>query len=140
MPLSLAMDSSELDHGCGGGSGGGSGSPAVAAAAAVPVADNKDRRQWCLMAVAALHGGHATTNWCSKRAAKQEDKRAAQGEAMQQPANLLPCCHYDMQHCHLPHHHGITRHCCLPHCHGNMRHCLWLHSHGNRWRRLWLLQ
>jgi hypothetical protein len=47
---------------------------------------------------------------CSKRVAKQKNKRAAQGEATQQPANLTPCRHFDMRGCHLLHRHGVTQH------------------------------
>jgi hypothetical protein len=66
LPLSLAMDNEEFD--CSGG-GGSSGGPVAAAAVAVAAVDYRDRWRWCLMAAAALDGGHATTSWCSKRAA-----------------------------------------------------------------------
>jgi hypothetical protein len=87
LPLSLAMDDDEFDHGGGGGS---DGSPAAAAVAAVAAVDNRDRWQRRLMAEAALDRGHATTSWHSNRAAQQEDKRAVQGEAKQQPTILPP--------------------------------------------------
>jgi hypothetical protein len=66
LPLSLAMDDNEFNHG-GGGGGGGS---AAAAAAAVAVVENRDQWQWCLMAAASLDGGHTTTSRCSKMAAQ----------------------------------------------------------------------
>ncbi len=91
MPLSLTMNDSEFDHG--GGGGGGGGGPVAAAAVAVVAVDDRDRWQWDLMAVAALSRGHVTTSQHSKGVAQQEDKRAAQGEAMQQPANLPPRLH-----------------------------------------------
>jgi hypothetical protein len=122
LPLSLAMDDGEFNHS---GGGGGSGGPVVAAVAVVAAVGNRDQWQWRLMTAATLGGGHATTSWCSKRAAQQENKRLAQGEAMQQPANLLPRRHFDMQHCHLLRCHGVSRHHCLQRCHSNMRHCLW---------------
>jgi hypothetical protein len=94
----------------------------------------KDRLRWRLMAAAALDGGHTTTSQCSKRVAQQEDKRATQREAMQQPAHLPLHRHYDMRHCHLLHCHAAT---CIGACHamgirglvppchfGNRRHCL----------------
>ncbi len=43
LPLSLAMDDGEFDHGGGGGGGGG---PAAAAAAAVAAMDNDWRQKW----------------------------------------------------------------------------------------------
>jgi hypothetical protein len=64
--LSLAMDDGEFNHGGGGGVCGG---PVAAAAAAVAAVDIRDWWQWCLMAVAALDRGNATTSPRSKRAA-----------------------------------------------------------------------
>jgi hypothetical protein len=43
LPLSLAMDDGEYDHGD---SGGGGGSPVVAAAAAVAAVDNDWQQKW----------------------------------------------------------------------------------------------
>jgi hypothetical protein len=43
LPLSLAMDNGEFDHGGGGGGGGG---PAAAAAAAVAAMDDDWRQKW----------------------------------------------------------------------------------------------
>ncbi len=63
LPLTLAMDNSEFDHGGGAGNGSGSAATAVAAVAAV---DDKDQWQWRLTAVAALDQGHATTSRYSK--------------------------------------------------------------------------
>jgi hypothetical protein len=71
LPLSLAMDNGEFDHSGGGGGGGG---PVVAAAAAVAAVDYRDQWWWRLMAAAELDRGHATTSWCSKRVAQQENK------------------------------------------------------------------
>jgi hypothetical protein len=116
LSLSLAMDNSEIEHNGGGGSGGGA---AAVAAVTVAAVGNKDRWWWRLIAAAALDQGHATTCQHSKRVAQQEDERAVQGEAMQQPAYLPPHCHYDMQRCFLSHRHSITRHCYLPRRHGN---------------------
>jgi hypothetical protein len=48
LPLSLAMDDGEFDHG-GGGGGGGSPVAAVAAAAAVAAMDNDWRQKWPAM-------------------------------------------------------------------------------------------
>jgi hypothetical protein len=78
-PLSLAMDNGEFDHS---GSGGGG--------AALAAVDDRDRGWWRLMTAAALDRGNTTTSWCRVRVAKQEYKRPAQGEAMQQPAHLPP--------------------------------------------------
>ncbi len=126
LPPSSAMDDGEFDHSGGGGGGGG---PVAAAASAVVVAvDDRHQWWWHLMAVAALDRGHATTSQCSKRVAQGENKRAAQEEAMKQPANLLPRCIFDMGHCHLLCCHGITWHRCLQRRHGNTWHCLWLCS------------
>ncbi len=50
-----------------------------------------------MMAVTTLDGGHATTSRCSERAAQQENKRAAQKVATQQPTNLLLRPHFDMR-------------------------------------------
>jgi hypothetical protein len=80
LPLSLAMDNGEFNHSGGGSRGGG---PMVAAVVAVAAMDNRERWQWRWMAAAALDRVLATTSWCSKRAAQQENKRAAQGEATQ---------------------------------------------------------
>ncbi len=85
LTLSLAIDNSEFNHGGGGGSGS---SPAAATAVGVWVVEDRDQCRWHLMAMLALDGGHATTSWHSKRVAKQEDKRVAQGDAMQQQAFL----------------------------------------------------
>jgi hypothetical protein len=73
LPLSLAMDNGEFNHGGGGGGGGG---PAAVAVAAVAADDNRDRWWWRLMAAAALDGCHATASRHSKRATQQHDKRA----------------------------------------------------------------
>ncbi len=81
-----------------------------------------DRWQWGLMATAALDGGQKTTSWRNDRAAQQEDKRAVQGEAMQQPTKLPLHCHYDMWCCHLSCRHGVTWHHCLTCRHSNRRH------------------
>ncbi len=70
MPLSLTMDNGEFNHGGGGGGGGGPVAAAAAAVVAVAAVNNKDRWRWHLMATAALDGGHATTSWCSNRAAQ----------------------------------------------------------------------
>ncbi len=121
LPLSLAMDDNFDRSGCGGGGGG----PVAEAVVVVVAVDDRDQWRWHLMAATAFDGGHATTSRHSKRAAQQENKRAAQGEAMQQPANLPLCHHFDMQHCHLSCRHGITRHLCLPRGYGDTRHCLW---------------
>ncbi len=43
LPLSLAMDEGEFDHGGGDGGGGGGGDLAAAAAAVVAAVDNRDR-------------------------------------------------------------------------------------------------
>ncbi len=69
--------------------------------------------------------------------AQQEDKRAVQGEATQQPAHVLSHHHYNMQRCHLSRCHGITRHCYLPRRQCNMWCCLWPCRHGSRRRCLW---
>ncbi len=45
MPLSLAMDNGEFNHGGGGGVGGG-GNPVAAAAAAVAAVDDDWRQKW----------------------------------------------------------------------------------------------
>ncbi len=90
MPLSSAMEDGGFNHIGDSGSGG---SPAAAAVVVVAAVDNRDRWQWRLMVAAALDGGHATTSLRSKRAAQREYKRAAQGEATQQSANLLPLCY-----------------------------------------------
>ncbi len=95
MPLSLAMDDGGFDR------GGGSGSSGGPVAVAVRAVDYRDRWQWRLIMAAALGGGHATTSRRSERVAQQKNKRVAQGEAMQQPANLLPRRCFDMRHCHL---------------------------------------
>jgi hypothetical protein len=128
LPLSLAMDNGKFDRSGGGGGGGG---PVAAAAAAVVAVDYRDWWRWHLMAAAALGRGHATTSWCSKRVAQQKNKRAAQGEAMQQPANLLLRCHFDMRRCHLRCRHSVTRHPCLPCHYSNTRHCLQPRGNGN---------
>ncbi len=128
LPLSLAMDNGKFDRGGGGGGGGG---PVAAAAAAVAAMDYRDWWQWCLMAAAALGRGLATASWHSERVAQQKNKRATQGEATQQPANLPPCRCFDMQHCHLLCPHGVTRHPCLPHRYGDTRHCLWPCGNSN---------
>ncbi len=122
------MDNGEFEQGGGGGGGGG---PVAAAAVAVAVVDDRDRWWWRLMAAAALDRGLAITSWRSKRVAKQEKKRAAQGEAMQQPANLPLCSHFDMQRCHLSCHNDVTQHCWLPCRHGDTWHCLWLRGNGD---------
>jgi hypothetical protein len=132
LPLSLAIGNGEFDHDCGGGSSGG---PEVVAAAVIVVeVEDRDRGRWCLMlmAVAVLDGGHATTSPHSKRVVQKEDKKEAQGEATQQPANLPLQCHCNMWRCHLLHRHGVTPHCYLPCCHSDTWRCLWLHRHGNR--------
>ncbi len=88
------MDDGEFNHSGGVGGGGG---PVAVAAAAMAVADDRDRWQWHWMAMAALDGGHATTSRCSERAAQQENKRAVQGVATQQPVNLSPRRHFDVR-------------------------------------------
>jgi hypothetical protein len=80
----------------------------VVAVAAVAAVDDRDRVRWRLMEVAALDGGHTTTSRHSKRATQQENKRATQGEATQQPAHLLLRRHYNMWCCHLSRRQGIT--------------------------------
>jgi hypothetical protein len=123
------MDNGEFD--CSGGGGGGGGPVAVAAAAVVAVDDYRNRWRWCLMAAAALSRGHSTISRHSKRAAQQKNKKAAQGEATQQPANLLPHCCFDVQCCHLLRRNGITRHPCLPCHYGNTQHYLQPRSDSN---------
>jgi hypothetical protein len=66
LPLSLAMDDGNFH--CGGGGGGG-GSVVAVAAVVVAAVNYRDQWQWRLMVAAALDRGHATTSWCSKRAA-----------------------------------------------------------------------
>ncbi len=130
MPLSLAMEDGKFN--CGGGGGNGGGLVAVAAAAVAAV-DYRDQWRWRLMAAAALGGGHTTTSWRSKRVAQQKNKRAAQGEATQQPANLPPRRRFNMRHCHLLCCHGVTRYPCLPHHYGDTRHCLWPQECDRLW-------
>jgi hypothetical protein len=96
----------DSDHGNGSGSGGsgggsggsgssgGGGSPVAAAEVAVAAMDDRDRWRWCLMAVAALDGGHTTTSWCSMRAAQQEDKRVALGNATTSSCSTMPPLQY----------------------------------------------
>ncbi len=93
LPLYLAMDNGEFNHG---GGGGGNGGPAAAAAAAVGAVDNRDQWLWHLMAAAALDRGHATTSRRSERAAQQEDKSMVQGIAMKQSTHHLLRRHYNM--------------------------------------------
>jgi hypothetical protein len=128
LPLFLAMEDGDFNRGGGGGSGGG---PVAAVVAAVAAVDNSVWWWWHLMVVAAFGGGHATTSWRSERAAQQENKRAVQAEASQQPANLWPCCHFDMRHCRLSRRHGVIWHPCLPCRHGNTQHCLPPRGDGN---------
>jgi hypothetical protein len=67
LPLSVAMDDGEFDHGGDGGGSGGGGCPVAAVVAGVAARDNRDRWGWHLMAVVALDGGHATTSRRSKQ-------------------------------------------------------------------------
>jgi hypothetical protein len=61
------MEDGEFDHS---GGGGGGGSPVAVAAMAMAAVDDRDLCWWCLMALAALDGGHNTTSRHSKRAAQ----------------------------------------------------------------------
>jgi hypothetical protein len=90
------MENGEFDYSGGGGGGGGPAAAAAAAAAEVVVVEVRDRWQLCLMVVAALNRGHAKVSPHNERVIQKEDKRATQGEAMQQPANLLLQCHCDI--------------------------------------------